>query len=84
MSEKSYEITPQENQWLKVDVTDEYGFKSTVYKETTEEAMEYVYFWWENAEEHKENNELHHKAMLNMIEIDKKYGIVSGNRDSLD
>ena len=46
--------------------------------------MEYVYFWWENAEEHKEKSELTHKAMLNMIEIDKKYGIVSGNRDSLD
>ena len=40
--------------------------------------------WWEMSEKNKEKDESWNKAMLNMIEIDKKRGVMSGNRDGLD
>ena len=40
--------------------------------------------YWENEDDRQDSKELMHKAMLNMIEIDKKYNITKGNRDGLD
>ena len=40
--------------------------------------------WWEMSEKNKKKDDLWHQAMLEMIEIDKKSGILKGNRDGLD
>tara|TARA_R100000664_G_C2732783_1_gene122963 strand:- start:378 stop:629 length:252 start_codon:yes stop_codon:yes gene_type:complete len=83
MNKRNYILTPC-NYGYKVEVWDDYGKYTCVYEETREQASDFVMNWWEMSEDNKENDELMHKAMLNMIEIDKKYGVVNGNRDSLD
>tara|TARA_Y100001973_G_scaffold76570_1_gene111885 strand:- start:23 stop:274 length:252 start_codon:yes stop_codon:yes gene_type:complete len=83
MNKRNYILTPCDYGY-KVEVWDDYGKYTCVYEETREQASDFVMNWWEMSEDNKENDELMHKAMLNMIEIDKKYGVVNGNRDSLD
>ena len=83
MNKRNYILTSC-NYGYKVEVWDDYGKYTCVYEETREQASDFVMNWWEMSEDNKENDELMHKAMLNMIEIDKKYGVVNGNRDSLD
>jgi len=83
MNKRNYILTPC-NYGYKVEVWDDYGKYTCVYEETREQASDFVMNWWEMSEDNKENDELMHKAMLNMIEIDKKYGVVNSNRDSLD
>jgi len=39
---------------------------------------------WDKSEENKADTERTHKAMKEMIKIDKEYGICQGNRDGLD
>ena len=83
MSKKNYVITLTKYGY-KVEAWDKYGKYISVSTKTRQEASDFIMSWWDKSEENKENDELHHKTMLEMIEIDKKYGIVSGNRDSLD
>ena len=83
MNKRNYILTPCDYGY-KVEAWDNYGKYTCVYEKTREQASDFVMDWWEKSEDNKENDELTHKAMLNMIEIDKKYGIVSGNKDSLD
>ena len=83
MYKRNYEITP-DGEWFKVKVSDEYGFNTTVYERSLLNASKYVIDWWENADERKNTNDLMNKAILNCIEIDKKSGILTGNRDNLD
>jgi hypothetical protein len=40
--------------------------------------------WWNQADELKKSKDLMNKAILNCIEIDKKSGLLKGNRDGLD
>ena len=83
MNKRNYILTPRDYGY-KVEVWDNYGKYTCVYEETREQASDFVMNWWEKSEENKENDELMHRAMQDMIAIDKKYGVVSGNRDSLD
>ena len=83
MNKRNYILTPCDYGY-KVEVWDNYGKYTCVYEETREQASDFVMDWWEKSEDNKENDELMHRAMQDMIAIDKKYGIVSGNKDSLD
>tara|TARA_R100000234_G_scaffold114866_1_gene90351 strand:+ start:182 stop:433 length:252 start_codon:yes stop_codon:yes gene_type:complete len=83
MNKRNYILTPCDYGY-KVEVWDDYGKYTCVYEETREQASDFVMKWWEMSEENKNNDELMHKAMLEMIAIDKKYGIASGNKDNLD
>ena len=83
MRKRNYILTPCDYGY-KVEVWDDYGKYTCVYEETREQASDFVMKWWEMSEENKNNDELMHKAMLEMIAIDKKYGIASGNKDNLD
>ena len=83
MSKKNYVITLTKYGY-KVEAWDKYGKYISVSTKTRQEASDFIMSWWDKSEENKENDELHHKAMQDMIAIDKKHGIVSGNRDSLD
>ena len=83
MYKRNYEITP-DGEWFKVKVSDEYGFNTTIYERSLLNASKYVIDWWENAEERKATNDLMNKAISNCIEIDKKNGLLTSNRDNLD
>ena len=80
---KDYKITI-DDYGFKVEAWDNYGKWISRYTETREEASDFIMNWWEKSEENKKNDELRHKAMKEMIAIDKKYNICKGNRDGLD
>ena len=84
MSKRNYKITKDSDDFFKVEVSDEHGFNTTVYERNVLSASKYVLDWWENADERKKTNDLMNKAILNCIEIDKKSGLLTGNRDNLD
>jgi len=80
---RKYEITPK-NDWFKVQVWNEYGHYTCVYERNVLDASKYIMDWWDKADKLKESKDLMNKAILNCIEIDKKSGILKGNRDGLD
>jgi len=69
---------------FKVEAWDKYGKYISVYKKTRQEASDFIMDWWEKSEENKENDDLMHKAMQEMIKMDKENNICQGNRDGLD
>ena len=76
----------QGNTVYSVSVTDSYGtehhlgyWKHFDYIEDIEKRAEEI---WAN--EIKPKEDLMHKAILNCIELDKKGGLLRGNRDNLD
>ena len=83
MSKKNYVITLTDYGY-KVEAWDKYGKYVSVSTKNRQEASDFIMSWWDISEENKENDELTHKAMLNMIAIDKEYGICKGNKDGLD
>ena len=62
-ADRSYEL-------YKVEVTDENGFKSTVYERTFNKACRYAEHFFDTTEE-RENS---YDSIGNMIEIDRKNG----------
>ena len=83
MSKRNYILTPCDYGY-KVEVWDNYGKYTCVYEKTREQASDFVMKWWEMSEENKKGDELMSKAILNCIELDKKGGLLKGNRDNLD
>ena len=83
MRKRNYILTPCEYGY-KVEVWDDYGKYTCVYEQTREDASNFIMKWWEMSEKNKKKDDLWNKAMINMIEIDKKYNINKGNRDGLD
>ena len=87
MNKRDYKITQKEMSFgttHKVEMWDEYGNYSCVYERTVELATERIYDWWEKTKEREESNKILDKAIRECIEIDKKSGILTGNRDCLD
>ena len=83
MSKRNYILTPCDYGY-KVEAWDNYGKYTCVYEKTREQASDFVMKWWEMSEENKKGDELMSKAILNCIELDKKGGLLKGNRDNLD
>ena len=80
---RNYNITKYKgNTHYTVNVTDSFGQEHGGFFRTTEECSKYVYEVWES--EVKKPKDLLADAIANMIEIDKKSGILKGNRDGLD
>ena len=71
MSKKKYEITP-DGEFFKVEVSDKYGYNTTVFEKNIIQASLFILKWWENADERKHSNDLLAKAILNCKEIDSK------------
>ena len=71
MNKRNYKITP-DNDFFKEEVSDEYGYNTTVYEKNVIQASLYIIEWWENTEERKHTNDLLAKAILNCKEIDSK------------
>jgi len=83
MNKRNYVLTLCDYGY-KVEMWDDYGKYRCVYEKTRESASDIIMKWWEKSEENKKNDELMSKAILNCIELDKKGGILTGNRDNLD
>jgi len=81
---RSYTITKKDNGWYRVEVIDKYGTWTEVYEQSVYDASRFVYEYWDGADKRLEENELMVKTITNCIELDEKYGLLKGNRDSLD
>tara|TARA_R100001510_G_scaffold53599_1_gene55342 strand:+ start:245 stop:511 length:267 start_codon:yes stop_codon:yes gene_type:complete len=68
----------------KVDMRDHYGSYSCVYEPTLHKAMQYAIKWHNDSEKRYEENQIHAKAVMEMMAIDRKAGIITGNYDGLD
>ena len=80
---RKYNITKYKNNThFTVNVTDSFGQKHGSFFKTVKECSKYILDVWEN--EVKKPEDLLSKAIAQCIEIDKKSGILKGNRDGLD
>ena len=68
---REYNITP-DGDFFKVEVSDEYGYNTTVFEKNVIQASLFIIKWWESTEERKNTNDLMSKAILNCKEIDSK------------
>tara|TARA_R100001510_G_C7488362_1_gene97290 strand:- start:68 stop:325 length:258 start_codon:yes stop_codon:yes gene_type:complete len=82
-SKRDYALTPCDY-GFKVEVWDRYGKYVCVYEKTVGDASKFIVDYWDKADERKEADDAMHKAIQQMIKLDKEAGIVSGNRDGLD
>ena len=71
MNKRNYKITP-DGEWFKVQVSDEYGYNTTVFEKNVIQASLFIMKWWESAKERKHTNDLMAKAILECKEIDSK------------
>ena len=69
---RKYNITKDCEDFYKVQASDEYGFRTTVYERNILDASKYVMDWWNSADERKHTNNLLSKAILECKEIDSK------------
>ena len=71
------------NMW-KVEMRDHYCNYSCVYEPSVEQAMKYAEVWFANAETREAQHQVTNKAIMEMIELDKKAGITTSMSDGLD
>jgi hypothetical protein len=83
MSKRNYELTPCDY-GFKVEAWDRYGKYVCVYEKNVGDASKFIVDYWDKADERKKRDDAMHKAIQQMIKLDKEAGIVSGNRDGLD
>ena len=83
---RDYKITRKKGERYNVKVTDSYGNKYQNYFETAHEASKWIYYIWEKEDWFNSVNsqELLANAISNCHKLDKKNGILRGNRDGLD
>ena len=87
LTKRNYKITPETRSYwtmLKVEIWNDFGMKRTVYEENVMDASEVVYDWWERSEEEFDKMNLLNRAIHEAHQIDRKSGILTGNRDGLD
>ena len=68
---RKYNIT-LDSDFFKVEVSDEYGYNTTVYERNVIDASNFILNWWNSSKERKETNDRMSKAILNCKEIDSK------------
>ncbi len=86
-SKRNYKITPTEFSFgtsFHVEVWDDYGNYCGVYEDNVLDASKFILKYWQESEENQRHKESLSRAILNCIELDKKSGILTGNRDGLD
>ena len=87
MCKRNYKIVPKEFSFgtsYQVEVWDTYGRYTEVYEKDIVGAWKFIYDYWSKEEENKKSDELMCKTIQNCIELDKKGGLLKGNRDNLD
>jgi len=86
MSHNKYNINIQYSHdgFYKVSLTDHHGARNVVYEPSVDRAFDYAINWCREAEERQHANEVHNKAIMDMIALDKIAGITTNNSDGLD
>ena len=67
-----------------VELSDHHCNYCCVYEPTVEAAMKYAEAWFADADKREEANQIHSKAIKQMIELDRKAGITTSMSDGLD
>ena len=81
---KKYNIEKSKYDLLKVDVTDDYGYETTVYEKNIFDASKFIVNYWKTQDKRQEDRETMCKTIQKLIELDEQSGILKGNRDGLD
>ena len=87
LTKRNYKLTPETRSYgtmWKVEVWNDFGMKRTVYENNVMDASEVVMDWWENSEKEFDKMNKLNNAIHAAHQIDKKSGILKGNRDGLD
>jgi len=83
LTKRNYKLTP-DTYGFKVEVWNDFGMKRTVYEKNIMDASEVVIDWWENSEKEFDKMNKLNNAIHAAHQIDRKSGILTGNRDGLD
>ena len=67
-----------------VEMRDMYDNYCCVYEPTVTRALQYADKWFAEAEKRYKSNQTHAKAVIEMMALDRKAGIIKGNYDGLD
>ena len=85
MSQSKLQLTiTKVNNTYCVELRDHYCNFNCVYEPTMEKAMQYALYWFEKAEQRREENQAHAKAVHEMMALDRKAGITTSMSDGLD
>ena len=67
-----------------VEMRDMYNNYCCVYEPSVTRALQYADKWFAEAEKRYQANQTHAKAVMEMMALDRKAGILTGNYDGLD
>ena len=85
MSQSKLQLTiTKVNNTYYVELRDHYCNFNCVYEPTMQKAMQYALYWFEKAEQRREENQAHAKAVHEMMALDRKAGITTNMSDGLD
>jgi len=86
MSHNKYKILVEysHDDFYKVSLSDHNGARTVVYEPSVDRAFDYAINWCREAEERQHATEVHNKAIMDMIALDKIAGITTNNSDGLD
>ena len=76
-------ITKVNNSYC-VEMRDYYSNYCCVYEPSVKQAMQYANKWFAEAEERYQENQIHAKAVMEMMALDRKAGITTNMSDGLD
>ena len=76
-------ITKVNNSYC-VEMRDHYSNYACGIVPTMQKAMQYALYWFEKAEQRREENQAHAKAVHEMMALDRKAGITTNMSDGLD
>jgi hypothetical protein len=80
-----YQLTiTKVNNSYSVEMRDYYSNYCCVYEPTVEKAMEYAKQWFAEADKRYQENQIHAKAVMEMMALDRKAGITTSMSDGLD
>ena len=77
-------ITKAHGDMWQVEMRDHHSNYTCVYEPSVVMAMSYALDWFKKADEREEANQIHGKAIKQMIELDREAGITTDMSDGLD
>jgi cyclopropane fatty-acyl-phospholipid synthase-like methyltransferase len=85
MSQSKLQLTiTKVNNTYCVELRDHYCNFNCVYEPTMQKAMQYALYWFEKAEQRREENQAHARAVHEMARLDREAGITTSMSDGLD
>jgi len=70
--------------FYKVSLSDHNGARNVVYEQSVDAAFDYAINWCREADTREKERHAHAKAIAECIKLDRKAGITTSTRDSLD